>query len=140
APLAEPSATAAPTDPKEAWGARGSPRSRAGQIATRGVPSGGTVERSRSRFSDGAVRSMSVLSQNFHDLKLGFEGVAWADLHRPEGLRALHERFEAWLAAEDAEAHARLARWRESEGALAPREVSATIVAVSPHIGRFVAR
>ncbi|AKF04081.1 Glutamate synthase [NADPH] small chain [Sandaracinus amylolyticus] len=73
-------------------------------------------------------------------MHLAIEGFSWPDLHHPDGLRALHDRFDAWLAEQDAEAHARLAKWRAAPDALGAKDVSATIVAVAPYVGRFVAR
>src|SRR5688572_7300962 len=73
-------------------------------------------------------------------LQLGIPGLTFADLHRPEGLRALHERFCEELRERDPRAHAQLEAWRRDGDAIGPRAVSAAIVSIAPHVGAFVAR
>src|SRR5688572_4023664 len=83
---------------------------------------------------------MSGFPNDGASLDLGWSGHSWADLHDPQHLRELHSEFERWLAAEDADAAALLARWAAEPGALRGKAESAAIVRLAPFVGRFVAR
>lgn len=73
------------------------------------------------------------------ELRLGF-GFEWRDLHTPEGLARLHERFEAWLGERDATGLDLLGAARRDPDRLSPSERSALVVRIAPAIGAFVAR
>src|SRR5690349_3292900 len=74
------------------------------------------------------------------ELVLGIDGFAYPDLHRPEKLAELLSLFESALARDDADASAKLAACRASPDGLGSQEVSAAILAVAPHVERFVAK
>ncbi len=75
-------------------------------------------------------------------MPLGVPGYTFADLHDPERLDSLYDRFCEEVAAADA------ALWREWDGyraapdslAGAPITVSKLLVAMAPHVSRFVTR
>jgi len=67
-------------------------------------------------------------------------GLAFADLYRREGLTRLDGCFLSALAQGDAELHERLLRARSQPDALSAKEESALLLALGPHIERFIAR
>ncbi len=67
-------------------------------------------------------------------------GLTFADLYCREGLMRLDERFRGTLAESDLALHERLLHAREHSGALPPREESALLLALAPHIEHFIAR
>ena len=71
-------------------------------------------------------------------LRLGF-GLDFRDLYRRDGLVALDRAFGDELAAADAELAARLAAARADPAALSAKDESALILAVAPHLERFIA-
>jgi NADPH-dependent glutamate synthase beta subunit-like oxidoreductase/NAD(P)H-flavin reductase len=81
---------------------------------------------------------MTVLS---HDTPLGIPGYTFADLHQPERLASLHERFCEQVRADDASLWARWEAYRDAPDAPRPAtEVSALLTSMAPHVSRFVAR
>jgi NAD(P)H-flavin reductase/NADPH-dependent glutamate synthase beta subunit-like oxidoreductase len=85
------------------------------------------------------------LSSTLHaatpDTSLGVSGYSFSDLHNPERLASLYERFCEEVQAQDA------ALWRQWDGYRqapdAPRppiELSNLLVAMAPHVSRFIAR
>ncbi len=72
-----------------------------------------------------------------HDL--GF-GLSFNDLYRREGLLRLDAAFLAFLGEADASLRARLEAARSGPGALAPKDESALLVALAPHLDDFLAR
>jgi NADPH-dependent glutamate synthase beta subunit-like oxidoreductase/NAD(P)H-flavin reductase len=76
-----------------------------------------------------------------HDFALGVPGFHFSDLNRVRRLEALDGAFREDLAARDAALAARFEEWRGPAGAGWPRkQESELLVAVAPHLGRFVAR
>ena len=67
-------------------------------------------------------------------------GLTFADLYRREGLARLDERFLNRLSESDAALHARLLHARKRPEALPPKEESALLLALAPHVEHFVAR
>jgi NADPH-dependent glutamate synthase beta subunit-like oxidoreductase/NAD(P)H-flavin reductase len=67
-------------------------------------------------------------------------GLTFADLYRREGLARLDGRFLSELAQGDAELHARLASARSQPDTLPAKEESALLLALAPHVERFIAR
>ena len=76
---------------------------------------------------------------NDSSLALAF-GVDFAALYRRDGLLTVDREFLAHLAAADTALHARLLAARERPDALAAKEESTLIVALAPHLERFVAK
>ena len=76
------------------------------------------------------------------DFSLGVEGFTYADLYRPERLRALAEHFYAELRREDAALHASLAGYLATRGdnLRGTKAESELLIAAAPHLSRFVAR
>jgi NADPH-dependent glutamate synthase beta subunit-like oxidoreductase/NAD(P)H-flavin reductase len=74
------------------------------------------------------------------ELRLGVDGFAWPDLHRPEGLARLHDAFEAWLAERDAVGLELLRQHRADPDRLSPTENSALMIRLAPFVGAFLAR
>ncbi len=76
------------------------------------------------------------------DFALGIEGFTYGDLHRPERLRALAERFDEELRGTDAALHASLAEYTRARGETlrGTRAESELLIAAAPHLSRFVAR
>jgi NADPH-dependent glutamate synthase beta subunit-like oxidoreductase/NAD(P)H-flavin reductase len=74
------------------------------------------------------------------ELVLGVPGFVYADLHDPARLGELARIFEGELAASDPAAAASLSAYRERGDALGPLKVSEALLAVAPHVSRFVAR
>jgi NADPH-dependent glutamate synthase beta subunit-like oxidoreductase/NAD(P)H-flavin reductase len=76
------------------------------------------------------------------DFTLGIEGFSYGDLHRPERLRALTERFDEELRAADAALHSALMEYRATRGKhiRGTKAESELLIAAAPHLSRFVAR
>ncbi len=72
-------------------------------------------------------------------LSLAF-GLAFEDLYDPAGLERLDGEFVSALAEADAGLAARLAAARANPAALAYKEEADLLIAVAPHLDRFVAR
>ena len=66
-------------------------------------------------------------------------GFTFADLYRREGLARLDERFLVGLAQDDADLHEQLLRARAQPDALPVKEESALLLALAPHVERFIA-
>jgi len=75
---------------------------------------------------------------NTAQLALGF-GLAFADLYRREGLAEVDAAFVAALTEADAALAARLAAARTDPDALAAKDESALLLALAPHLERFIA-
>jgi NADPH-dependent glutamate synthase beta subunit-like oxidoreductase/NAD(P)H-flavin reductase len=74
-------------------------------------------------------------------LTLGIAGFRYEDLHRPEGLKRLHDTFVAELAQRFADLHREYQDYRSSLGAgMDPVAVSDLLVRLAPRVGEFVAR
>ena len=67
-------------------------------------------------------------------------GLAFADLYRREGLLALDREFLAELSAADTALLERLARARAEPSSLEPKQESELLLALVPHLERFIAR
>ncbi len=67
-------------------------------------------------------------------------GLAFEDLYRRDGLVRLDRHFLDVLGAADAALAARLEAARRAPDALAPKDESALILALSPHLERFVSQ
>ncbi|MCA1635338.1 MAG: FAD-dependent oxidoreductase [Acidobacteria bacterium] len=76
------------------------------------------------------------------DFALGIEGFSYGDLHRPERLGALAERFSEELKAADPALHSALAEYTASRGNLVrgTKAESELLIAAAPHLSLFVAR
>jgi NADPH-dependent glutamate synthase beta subunit-like oxidoreductase/NAD(P)H-flavin reductase len=72
-------------------------------------------------------------------LKLA-HGLVFEDLYRREGLVRIDRHFVAFLAAADAALRDRLAAARAAPDALAAKDESALILALAPHLDRFLAQ
>src|SRR5665213_4632163 len=74
--------------------------------------------------------------------RLGIPGYTFADLHDPERLGSLHERFCEEVAAADATLWREWDAYRAAPDALAgsPIALSNLLVAMAPHVSRFVTR
>src|SRR5438045_2504166 len=67
-------------------------------------------------------------------------GLRFEDLLEGEGLARVDERFMRWLAEADGALQARLAAAREAPAPLAYKEEAELLIAVAPHVDRFVAK
>ncbi len=75
------------------------------------------------------------------ELELGEAGFSYPDLFEPARLAELTDRFDAFFLGADADAFARFAAYRKSGGhGMKAEEVSEVLLAVAPHVSRFVAR
>jgi hypothetical protein len=75
------------------------------------------------------------------ELELGEAGFTYPDLFDPARLAELTDRFDAYFLGADADAFARFAAYRKTGGqGVKPEEVSEVLLAVAPHVSRFVAR
>ena len=72
-------------------------------------------------------------------LTLPVAGLAFEDLYRRDGLVKLDQAFLAALEADDAPLHERLLRARTGAGALAQKDESELLLALAPHLERFIA-
>jgi NADPH-dependent glutamate synthase beta subunit-like oxidoreductase/NAD(P)H-flavin reductase len=72
-------------------------------------------------------------------LKLA-HGLAFEDLYRRDGLARLDRHFLEFLGTADAALRDRLTAARAAPDALAPKDESALILALAPHLERFVAQ
>ncbi|MBC8022056.1 MAG: FAD-dependent oxidoreductase [Burkholderiales bacterium] len=72
-------------------------------------------------------------------LALAF-GLTFEDLHDPAALARLDVEFGRWLAAADGELSARYAAARSQADSLPYKEEADLLIAVAPHLDRFVAR
>jgi NADPH-dependent glutamate synthase beta subunit-like oxidoreductase/NAD(P)H-flavin reductase len=70
---------------------------------------------------------------------LGF-GIGFGDLYDREGLLRLDQSFLAELARDDAALHEQLVHGRNDPGALAAKRESELLLALAPHLDRFIAR
>ncbi len=74
-------------------------------------------------------------------LTLGLPGFTFEDLYRPQGLRRLAERFDAWLKEHEPELFQAFESYRQSGGTgLSKPAESDLLIRVSRHVARFVAR
>jgi NADPH-dependent glutamate synthase beta subunit-like oxidoreductase/NAD(P)H-flavin reductase len=71
---------------------------------------------------------------------LGLPEFTYADLHQPERLAVLHARFVAAVQEVEPALWERWDAYRQAPGSLGPVERSALLVAMAPHVGRFVVR
>jgi NADPH-dependent glutamate synthase beta subunit-like oxidoreductase/NAD(P)H-flavin reductase len=67
-------------------------------------------------------------------------GIAFDDLYDREGLLRLDHSFRAELARDDATLHEQFMRAREDPGALPAKQESELLLALAPHLDRFIAR
>ena len=67
-------------------------------------------------------------------------GFTFDDLYDREGLLKLDQRFLAELARDDAALHERFGRARSDPAALAVKQESELLLALAPHLDRFIAR
>jgi NADPH-dependent glutamate synthase beta subunit-like oxidoreductase/NAD(P)H-flavin reductase len=81
---------------------------------------------------------MSVTSASRQPL--GLPDFTFADLHLPDRLAALHARFVDEVRGLEPELWARWEAYRAAPTALGPIERSALLVALAPHVSRFISR
>src|SRR5690242_13117375 len=76
------------------------------------------------------------------DFPLGIDGFTYADLYKPERLRALAAVFYSEVARADASLHASLADYVSSRGEKikGTKAESELLIAAAPHLSRFLAR
>jgi NADPH-dependent glutamate synthase beta subunit-like oxidoreductase/NAD(P)H-flavin reductase len=74
-----------------------------------------------------------------HDA-LGVAGFTFADLHQPARLHALYELFSDDVRRADADLWAQWDTYRLNPGAVAPIARSNLVVAMAPHVSRFLSR
>jgi NADPH-dependent glutamate synthase beta subunit-like oxidoreductase/NAD(P)H-flavin reductase len=72
------------------------------------------------------------------DTTLGLNGFTFADLHRPARLRELYGRFVEQVKASEPELWAQWEQYREVPDSLGAVAKSSLIVAMAPHLSRFV--
>src|SRR5918993_4730117 len=70
---------------------------------------------------------------------LGIAGFTFADLHQPARLRDLYARFVEQVKATEPELWAQWQQYREVPESLSPIARSNIVVAMAPHVSRFVA-
>jgi NADPH-dependent glutamate synthase beta subunit-like oxidoreductase/NAD(P)H-flavin reductase len=71
---------------------------------------------------------------------LGLPGYTFADLHQPERLASLYERFVEEVRAADPALWAEWERYRDAPSEPAPTTVSRLIIGMGAHLSRFVTR
>ncbi|MFZ5469031.1 MAG: FAD-dependent oxidoreductase [Myxococcota bacterium] len=87
------------------------------------------------------MRQLTALPSAVEPFRLGLEGFLFEDLYRPEGLRRLSERFDAYLASADATLFSAFDSYRKKSGpALTPPAESDLLVRVGEHVSRFVGK
>jgi NADPH-dependent glutamate synthase beta subunit-like oxidoreductase/NAD(P)H-flavin reductase len=74
------------------------------------------------------------------DFELGVDGFRYPDLHSPDRLKALHERFLVELAAANAALSSAFAAYREQPASLGGPAESELLIAVARQVSAFVAR
>src|SRR5258706_9503152 len=67
-------------------------------------------------------------------------GFSFEDLYDPAALARLDGEFGRWLAAADEGLHARFSAARSNPAALAYKDETDLLIAVAPHLDRFLAR
>jgi NADPH-dependent glutamate synthase beta subunit-like oxidoreductase/NAD(P)H-flavin reductase len=80
-----------------------------------------------------------VTSPSAHDA-LGVAGFTFADLHQPARLHALHELFCGEVRRSDADLWAQWEAYRLNPSALGAVARSNLLIAMAPHVSRFLAR
>src|SRR5580704_8823221 len=71
---------------------------------------------------------------------LGVSGYTFADLHEPERLASLHDRFCEHVSAADPTLWAEWDAYRRAPDAAPPVALSNLLIAMAPHVSRFLAR
>jgi len=71
---------------------------------------------------------------------LGIPGFSFADLHQPARLRDLHDRFVAEVKASEPELWAQWEQYREVPDSLGAVARGNLVVAMAPHLSRFITR
>ncbi|MEY4635335.1 MAG: hypothetical protein RJA55_1133, partial [Acidobacteriota bacterium] len=71
---------------------------------------------------------------------LGIPGFSFADLHQPQRLRELHDRFVDTVKASEPELWAQWEQYREVPDSLGAVARGNLVVAMAPHLSRFVSR
>lgn len=75
------------------------------------------------------------------DMPLGIDGFRYEDVFAPARLRELFDVFRAELKAAAPEVYASYEAYRDCQGAgMTPEQVSAVLLAVTPHVSAFVGR
>ena len=74
------------------------------------------------------------------DMSLGIPGFSFADLHQPARLRELYRQFADEAKATEPELWAQWEQHRMSPGTLGPVARGNLIVAMAPHVSRFITR
>ena len=77
-------------------------------------------------------------SQTPPNTPLGLPGFSFADLHRPAKLHELYDRFVDQVKATEPELWAEWDRYREVPESLGPVARGNIVVAMAPHVSRFV--
>src|SRR5947208_1402808 len=81
------------------------------------------------------------MSSSSASTPLGVPGYTFADLHDPERLSSLYDRFSEGVAAADAPLWAEWDAYRRDPDApRAPIALSNLLVGMAPHVSRFVQR
>jgi len=84
------------------------------------------------------ISTMTVLRP---DAPLGIPGYTFADLHEPERLSSLYDRFCEQVSADDPALWRRWVAYRDAPDAPRPAtEVSTLLTSMAPHVSRFVGR
>ena len=74
------------------------------------------------------------------DTPLGIPGFSFADLHQPARLRELYRQWVDDVKATEPELWAQWDQHRQSPGTLGPVARGDLIVAMAPHVSRFITR
>jgi NADPH-dependent glutamate synthase beta subunit-like oxidoreductase/NAD(P)H-flavin reductase len=88
------------------------------------------------------VRGSSDSAAHGRDsMPLGIEGFAYEDLYDPSRLRALHEVFRSWFAAQGADMYGRFEQYRACGGeGMSAVQQSDALLAAAPFVGEFIAK
>ena len=74
------------------------------------------------------------------DTALGIPGFTFADLHQPRRLRDLHDQFVTTVKASEPELWAQWEQYREVPESLGAVARGNLVVAMAPHVSRFISR
>ena len=74
------------------------------------------------------------------DTALGIPGFTFADLHQPRRLRDLHDQFVTTIKASEPELWAQWEQYREVPESLGAVARGNLVVAMAPHVSRFISR
>src|SRR5215212_6919863 len=77
-------------------------------------------------------------SQTSPNTPLGLPGFSFADLHQPARLRELYDRFVEQVKSVEPELWTQWQQYREIPESLTPIARGNIVVAMAPHVSRFV--